>query len=405
MQKQYLVIIGAGTLQVPAIKEAQKLGLKTVVVDQDSQAEGMLLADRVLLESTKSYHQIIEKLKPYQENLAGVFTAGTDATMTVAKIAQAFHLISLDEQTALNCTNKYFMRQTLQNKGIPVPLFSLATTAQEAQMAFEKLNTSVAIIKPLDNMGARGVKKIYSPQDAYESFEQTAQYSSSGHVLIEEYLEGDELSIDSLLFHDQFYACGIADRLIERDPYFIEVGHRLPSLKPQNEIDQALKMLYEGAKALGIHYGVAKGDIRLTSQGSRIVEIAGRLSGGFMSGYTFPYASGVNLTRAAILLAIGKIPSEEDLTPSKHSYSLERAIFPPIMGTLQNIVVPEISLQIPFIKNIFITKTKGTVIESISSNVDKLGNIIANAPTLAQAEQAIQQAMSLIQIKIEPLTC
>jgi len=62
----------------------------------------------------------------------------------------------------------------------------------------------------------------------------------------------------------------------------------------------------EGIKALGINMGCAKGDIKITSDGPKIGELAARLSGGFMSAYTYPLSTGVDLMRAAIEIALGQ---------------------------------------------------------------------------------------------------
>ncbi len=56
----------------------------------------------------------------------------------------------------------------------------------------------------------------------------------------------------------------------------------------------------QGIRALGITIGCAKGDIKITPKGAMMGELAARLSGGFMSAYTYPYATGVNLIRASI---------------------------------------------------------------------------------------------------------
>jgi biotin carboxylase len=402
MQNDILIVVGGGILQVPCVKEALLMGLRTLVIDGDSNAPAFEISSFSLIVSTKDTKIIIEKLMkhPLKSSFKGVMTAGTDASHSVSLIAKALELQGLSEKTTERCTNKLLMRQTLKEAHIPVPDFYLATTSQEAAETFLKIKSGKAVMKPLDNMGARGVVKVSSEKEAQKAFDVSCEYSQSGHVLIEEFLEGEELSIDSLIFNDHFVVCGVGDRLIEREPYFIEIGHNLPSSKSPDVIKDACDMLYKGAKALGIDRGTAKGDIKITPSGARIVEIAARLSGGFMSSYTFPYSSGVNLNRAAILLAIGENPPLESLEPTKHFYSVERAIFAPLKGVFIKANVPPQVFDIPFINNVFITKNPGDSLLEVTSNVDKIGNIIASAPTLIQAEDAVKKALSLIKIEM-----
>ena len=121
-------------------------------------------------------------------------------------------------------------------------------------------------------------------------------------------MDGPEFSIDSLVFEDKLVITGFADRHIYYPPYFIEMGHTMPTEFSEEERNKVIKAFAKGVKALGLSCGAAKGDMKLTSNGAMIGEIAARLSGGYMSGWTFPYASGINLTEQALFLASGVFP-------------------------------------------------------------------------------------------------
>ena len=143
--------------------------------------------------------------------------------------------------------------------------------------------------------------------------------SRSGRAIFEEYMDGREFSIDSLVINGNVTITGFAERHIYYPPYFIEMGHTMSAELTENEYNLLRSEFVKAVHALGLTNGVAKADIKLTSKGAMIGEIAARLSGGYMSGWTFPYASGINLTRQALLIALGeKIEIEEkDVVPSK----------------------------------------------------------------------------------------
>ena len=100
----------------------------------------------------------------------------------------------------------------------------------------------------------------------------------------------------------------------------------MPSMLPANQLKDAVRVFKEGIRALGIDIGAAKGDIKITKSGAKVVEIAARLSGGFMSAYTYPYSSGVNLIHNAIDICLGLAP--HNLVPTKNCVSIEKAIIP-----------------------------------------------------------------------------
>ena len=100
----------------------------------------------------------------------------------------------------------------------------------------------------------------------------------------------------------------------------------MPSALPKKVLDRAVRVMKQGIRALGIDIGAAKGDIKLTPEGPEIGELAARLSGGYMSGFTYPLATGVDLMSAAIRSPWANIPG--DLTPRWNRVSAERAIIP-----------------------------------------------------------------------------
>lgn len=302
-----IMIIGGGTMQVPAIKTAKEMGLKTVVTDYNSGAEGLKLADYPMVVSTRNIDMTVMMARDFTNShpIHGVFTVGTDALKTVAAVANALNLLGIRYEVAEMSTNKIKMRERLKQKSIPVPNFKGIWTLKEAKDAIDELGLPL-VIKPSDNMGARGVRKISVKDELISAFYDAKNASVSGEVIIEEFMDGPELSIDALIYNGEVVIAGIADRTIEMEPYFVETGHIIPSNLPKRDIENACQIIKDGIKALGIDFGAAKGDIKITNKGPKIGELAARLSGGFMSAYTFPLASGVNLIKAALKLSLGK---------------------------------------------------------------------------------------------------
>jgi len=380
MREPVLYIIGAGIMQVPAIRVAKEMGLKTIVVDYNSAAPGMSIADIPIIMSTKDIEgnvRIAKELKNYH-NIRGVLTVGTDASMTMAAVANALGLPGIKFSTAENATNKIKMRTQFLKYNVPAPKFFGVWNIQEVYEAAKELKFPF-VIKPADNMGARGVRKVNDELEIPIAFNEAKRNSPSGQIIIEEFMDGDELSIDMLLYNDEILLTAVADRMIKYPPYFVEVGHIIPSQKDKKIIDQAIDVMYKGVKALGINMGAAKGDIKLTPKGPMIGEIAARLSGGFMSGYTYPYSSGQNIIRYAIEIALGNKPKIYPDTLNK--VVIEHAIIPEegIISAIEGIEEAE---KIEGVKNIFIKVEIGERYYKPTSNMDKAGNVIVEGDTL-----------------------
>ena len=393
-----IMIIGGGTMQVPAIKTAKEMGLKTVVTDYNSGAEGLKLADYPMVVSTRNIDMTVMMARDFTNShpIHGVFTVGTDASKTVAAVANALNLLGIRYEVAEMSTNKIKMRERLKQKSIPVPNFKGIWTLKEAKDAIDELGLPL-VIKPSDNMGARGVRKISVKDELISAFYDAKNASVSGEVIIEEFMDGPELSIDALIYNGEVVIAGIADRTIEMEPYFVETGHIIPSNLPKRDIENACQIIKDGIKALGIDFGAAKGDIKITNKGPKIGELAARLSGGFMSAYTFPLASGVDLIKAALKLSLGE--NSLDLKPKFQRVSVEKAIIAK-PGRLISISCVEEARKIKGVAEIFIHKEIGNTIEDLKSNLGKLGNIITVADTREEALEINKKAMNMIKIEI-----
>jgi hypothetical protein len=164
-----------------------------------------------------------------------------------------------------------------------------------------------------------------------------------------------------------------------------------------------LETFCAGVRALGLagpeSIGAAKGDIKLTPQGPMIGEIAARLSGGYMSGWTYPYSSGVEPVRAAILAATGRKP--DGLAPQRNWTSAERA-FISIPGTVKAITGTEAARNVPHARDLFLRAEERGKVPFPVNNAPKCGNIISAAPDRAAAVEAAETAARTVLIRLDP---
>jgi len=395
--KEHILIIGGGFLQVPVIEQAQDMGFKTIVMDMNLNAPGILLADVPLIISTKDVDLAVRaaKIQNRITPIQGVLTVGTDVSVTVATIATELELPGILPKVAYYATNKHCMKYTLSENNVPCANYHNTHYLELAIKGANAIGYPV-VIKPDESMGARGVIRINNDEELQYAFRQAMAYAYH-EVIIEEYIEGPELSIDAVIYNNEIFITGIADRIITPHPkYFVEIGHTMPSQLSIEQQNAAIDVFKQGIKALDINHGCAKGDIKITAKGAMVGEIAARLSGGFMSTHTYPLSTGVNLMKAAINLAIGEPPG--DLTPVHSKVAIERALVADTEGILKELRFEE---PIEDIEGIYLTKKTGSWVAPPKNNVEKLGHIIAVADTLEEAEKAIENSKKYIRIRIE----
>ena len=393
-----VLILGAGLMQGRAILAAKQKGWHVTAVDGNPAAVCAKDADSFHVIDLKESEKIANfalSLKK-SEGLDGIFTCATDFSYSVACAAEKCGLPSHSAKAAFAASNKAEMRRLFAKAGVPSPAFAVITAENVPRALEETCAAGVGfpvVVKPCDNMGARGCKKVSSPDKLESALEDAMRFSRTATVIIEEYLEGPEFSVEALVFDGEFHETGFADRHIFFPPYFIEMGHTIPSSLPKEEKERVLEAFKAGANALGLSYGAVKGDIKLTPKGPAIGEIAGRLSGGFMSGWTYPYCSGIDLTSAALDLCVGIRP--KSLKPVSARIAAERAWIS-VPGKIAAVSGLDKAKSTPLVRDVFPLKKEGDRVAFPQNNVEKCGNCIAvsSDTTLGDSALARQEAVA-----------
>jgi len=395
-------ILGAGLMQLPAIRIAKELGWTVAAADGNAAAPGAALADRfrhVDLKDREGLEAAARELRA-EIGLDGVFTAGTDFSASVAWVAERLGLPGIPYETALRASNKLKMRAALAAAGVPSPRFVEAASPGEAPAAASALGFPL-VVKPADSMGARGCRAVRSAAELEAAVAEALPHSRTGRAIVEEYVEGPEFSIDALVEEGRIKIRGLADRHIAFAPYFVEIGHTMPTAYPPEVAAEVLRVFELGVRAIGIARGAAKGDIKYSPErGTAVVgEIAARLSGGYMSGWTYPYASGIEVTREALELAVGLSPAEPG--PDRGWVSAERA-FVSIPGRLASLLGTREAERTPYVKDLFYRALPGGRLVFPANNVEKLGNVLSQAPDRGRAVEAAMAAVRSILPRLAP---
>ncbi|TVQ24732.1 MAG: ATP-grasp domain-containing protein [Spirochaetaceae bacterium] len=401
-----ILICGGGVMQVPAIRIATEEGWTVVVADGNPACPGRLHAHVFEHIDLKDERSLIDCARRNQ--VQAVFTAGTDFSLTVARIAEACGLPGIPVDAALHATDKALMRRRLRDRGVSVPPFAVYRHGERIDGATDV--PLPAVVKPVANMGARGVRRITASEEIAAALAHAEAYSRDGRVIVESFIPGREYSIDCLVTPTEKIACGIADRHIAIPPYFVEIGHTIPSALPAELQALLTDEFFRAVDAIGIDCGAAKGDIFLVPDDMRpdwlpgsgpsvvIGEIAARLSGGYMSGWTYPCASGIQPTRGAIRIASGATHGTG--APTLRRVVAERAIMS-IPGLLNGDIGTGDILRLPGVRECFISRSSGDEVSVPTNNVEKCGNLIIEADNRDVLHERIGSVLRQIVIPLQ----
>ncbi|MEH7883029.1 ATP-grasp domain-containing protein [Bacillus sp. JJ1609] len=392
------MILGASILQLPAIKKAKELGFQVIAVDMDKDAVGFQEADICLEISTLDIPKVVEAAKHYE--IDSILTLASDMPIrTIAAVSKELNLVGLDERTALNVTNKAKMRKCLEMKNVPIPKYFKAVNYLEFSKAIEKIEGKI-IVKPADNSGSRGVFLIEDKSDLQNinyAFEHSKKYSRNGEIVIEEYMIGPEVSVETLSINGVVYVIAITDKLTTGAPHFVEMGHSQPSLLSDDIKKQIELVTAEAVNSLGILNGPAHTEIIVTKTGPKIVEIGARLGGDNITTQLVPLSTGIDMIKSCIEITMGETP---DINPKLSMGSAVRYIESK-KGKINSIAGIDKVKRMEGIKQVHFMKKTGDSIGEISSSVDRVGFIISQANNAQNAIELCENASHSIKICVQ----
>ena len=397
-----LLIIGAGYQQIEAYKVARSLGLFIVSTDQNINAPAFEYADVKLICSTRDPELTLSKVKDYinlGNKIDGVMTIANDVPVTVAKVAKFLNLPSIPLDAAFNAASKSRMKNIWISHNVTSPEFAVAENYLDL---LEKVNDFQypIIIKPVDGRGSKGVFFLENGIDLRTLFEKSINCSEAKKVLIEKYIPGPQLSVESIFIDNVYYPIAFADRNYDRlhefKPFIVEDGGVLPSKQKIETLNNVSSVVETAARSLGIHWGSVKADIILNDGKVFILELAARLSGGFLATHHIPRAYGVNLVEAVIKLALGEEVNIEDIRQKHLTYLGVRYFFPKT-GTIKSISLPHKSddLFVEFYMAV------GDEVPPITNSGITAGYILAEANSYDEALIKAQNFAEKVSIEIE----
>ena len=389
------MIVGASVLQLPAILKAKEMGLYVGVADYNPQAIGIQYADEFFNASTMDEDAVLSAALKFKPN--GIMTLATDMPMRgVAKVSEKLGLHSISYDTAFKATDKFEMIKAFKAHDVASPWFFTVDSLEELK-ALESQMSYPCIMKPTDNAGSHGVVLAHSFDELLQSYEYSRASARHGRVIIEEYLQGNEVSVEVMVVDGKVNVLQITDKLTTGAPHFVEMGHSQPSRHPL-ETQKAIKDLAaQACNAVGIDQGPAHVEMMVTERGPVMIELGARMGGDNITTALVPLSTGIDMVKATIDVALGNTP---DIEPKCQCGSAIRYLEAP-EGVIASITGVEEAKQMPHVKDVIMTKTVGDPSTPIHCSNDRIGSVITQAATAEEAVKACEIAMKLIKIEIK----
>ncbi|MFN8632990.1 MAG: ATP-grasp domain-containing protein [Chloroflexota bacterium] len=246
----------------------------------------------------------------------GVITSCDYYLSTVAQLAEHFGLPTTPPDAFETARLKHRMRAALDRAGLPNARYKVTTTWKETRAAAEAIGYPV-VLKPTDLCSSMFVVVARDEQTLRGAFDQlddfpinTRKITREPIFLVEEYLRGEEISVEAFTFDGQTTILGLTDKSLSEPPAFIETGHMTPAIVSPENAEATIDLVQKSLRAVGYTHGLSHTEVKLTPDGPRIVEINVRCGGGHIS-QLYRLTQGVDPVEMMVQLALGQRPTYE----------------------------------------------------------------------------------------------
>ena len=300
MDKRSILIFGVGELQRSIIRRAKLKDLFTIGIDPCADAVCKGEVDAFEIVGGQDFEGTCAVVEKY--GVDAIVTAATDKPLVMmARVAEKYGFPFYSIETAQWSTDKYQMKQRFLEGSVPCARGRLIAKAEEADDLFYPL-----IVKPRDNSGSRGVKLGRNKEELQEAMQEALQYSHLDSVLVEEYIEGKEYSIEGLHYESKSEVIQFTEKTTTEFPYNVELAHKQPANLTENQKNDIRELVSKIADCMHFENCPSHTELKINERGIFIIETSPRLGGDYITSTLVPLSTGINMEDQLLNIALGK---------------------------------------------------------------------------------------------------
>lgn len=386
-------VLAGGLPQIELIKQLKARGITTVLADGNPKALARPYAD--------IFYQLaifdIEAVKAVavKEQVDFLITVCADQVLLV--VAQVSEMLGLpcyiDYRTAQNVSDKTYMKKIFWENNIPTSRYvQLESFCWDA---VKHLNFPM-VVKPVDAYSSKGVRKVLNRQELEVFFAEAAKISRSGGVIVEEFVTGEEISVDVYVEGGKakILCVSNSEKINDAEKFVIFRG-RYPVAASQAIMAEIQKVAQQIADAFGITDSPML--IQMINGGDRVsvLEFCAR-TGGNMKYLLIKRACGFDVIKAVIDLTLGQKPQVALRAPEAKYIVNDFVYCHP--GTLDHAQGYEALLQDGTLADFFCIKPKGFEFRGVSSSSDRAAGFTVTANSLEEFNEKHRRVVENIKI-------
>ena len=388
MDKKSILVFGVGELQQSIISRAKKMNLNVVGIDPCEDAYCKDDCDAFEVVGGQDFNGTIDVAKKYK--VSAIVTAATDKPLVMmARVAKELSLPFYSVETAEWSTDKFQMKQRFLEGGVPCARGRLIHNSEEAQDLYFPL-----ICKPRDNSGSRGVKLCRDLTELDSCIKEALEVSKLDTVLVEEFVEGRELSVESLHYDGKSEVIQFAEKKTTEFPYNVELGHKQPANLTDEQRNQIRAIISKIASCMHFENCPSHTELKVNERGIFVIETSPRLGGDYITSTLTPLSTGINLEDQLLHISLGE---PVDTTTGRVDKASSICFFYLTEGKVIAIdsKINEAS-NWPNVHSFHLKLKAGDTINKITSSLNRYGQFIVTGESREEVDELVEKYESEI---------
>ena len=381
--KKAVLIFGVGPLQESIIGRAKKMGLYTVGIDPAKDAVCRDAVDAFEVVGGQDFEGTCAVVEKYV--IEAIITAATDKPLVMmARIAEKYGFPFYSVETAQWSTDKFQMKQRFMEGGVPCAKGRLVKSVSEVE-DFEY----PVIVKPRDNSGSRGVKLCRSKAELEASMSEAFEVSKLDTVLVEEFIEGPEYSIEGLHYDGKSEVIQFTEKTTTEFPYNVELGHKQPANLTEAQREAIRDIVAKIGKALKFENCPSHTELKINERGIFVIETSPRLGGDYITSTLVPLSTGINMEDQLLHIALGE---KVDTTTGRCDKASGVCFLNLPCGKVTAIdaAINDVSSW-PAVKEFSTSLKVGDEIHPITSSLNRYGQFIVQGESRVEVDSLIEK--------------
>lgn len=413
MRQRHVLFLFGPQVCVPEdpLAAAKKMGLRTSVMAREMPCGAASdLVDHFEKVGTYEPDEIVRLGRKihHAANVDAIVSYDDPGVPLAARVGAVLGLRGNSIEAADATRSKLLMKQRFGAAGVPMAEYGLAVD-EDAAARWATERGYPVVVKPIRGSASQAVIRANNEAELRQAVQRLIRIvngsgtESDTGFLIESYMPGSEVSVE-LLVRDgtPHVLCVFEKPQLLDGPFFEETIYVTPARLNDVLNHEVRKLAVLASNAIGLSDGPAHCEIRLTPEGPRVLEIAGRLIGGACS-RAFRYALGEDIHFAILKCALGDsfdIPSQ---LPGRAAGAIMLPI--PAEGTLRAIHGLDVVERMPGIRDIIITAQPGQTIVPFPEQSCYIGFVTADGETTEEVARTLDLARRSVSLELDPIDC